>query len=73
MPGGPTMHRLTAIAAPQLSQVDVEGYEPQVLRGAKRLLLHRRVAHAFMEYSPGVAERARDWRWLEAHPLALMG
>lgn len=35
-------------------QVDVEGYEPGVLRGAKRLLLEHTVQHIFMEYSPGV-------------------
>lgn len=36
-------------------QIDVEGYEPHVLRGAKRLFLEHSVQYAFMEYSPGVA------------------
>lgn len=36
-------------------QADVEGYEPGVLRGTKRLFLEHTVQHIFMEYSPGVA------------------
>ena len=33
----------------------MEGYEPGVLRGTKRLFLEHTVQHIFMEYSPGVA------------------
>lgn len=41
-------------------QADVEGFEPSVLRGAKGLLAAKRVAHLFMEYSPGVAGERRS-------------
>ena len=37
------------------SQVDVEGYEPQVLMSASGLLQDRsRIANILLEYSPGV-------------------
>ncbi len=39
----------------------MEGFEPQVLRSAARLLAARRVPDLLMEYSPGVAERHRRW------------
>lgn len=49
-------------------QADVEGFEPSVLRGAKGLLAAKKVAHLFMEYSPGVAGERRQgqcslWGW----------
>ncbi len=35
------------------SQVDVEGYEPEVMGSATRLIASRQAAHVFTEYSPG--------------------
>ena len=55
----PACQHLTCLARPLSRQVDVEGFEPAVLRGAKRLLAEKRVAHLFMEYSPGVAGERR--------------
>jgi hypothetical protein len=55
------------------AQADVEGYEPGVLRGSKRLFLDHTVQHMFMEYSPGVAERAHNWYWFEDNPVVLLG
>lgn len=56
-----------------IMKADVEGYEPGVLRGTKRLFLEHTVQHIFMEYSPGVAERARNWYWFEDNPAVLLG
>jgi hypothetical protein len=42
-----------------LLKVDVEGFEPQVMAGAPRLLARRAVDNIIMEYSPHVAEKAR--------------
>ncbi|EFN60043.1 hypothetical protein CHLNCDRAFT_133271 [Chlorella variabilis] len=38
-----------------IMKVDVEGFEPSILRGTRGLLLQHEVKHIFMEYSPGVA------------------
>ncbi|PRW60388.1 A disintegrin and metallo ase with thrombospondin motifs 12 [Chlorella sorokiniana] len=56
-----------------IMKADVEGYEPGVLRGSKRLFLDHTVQHMFMEYSPGVAERAHNWYWFEDNPVVLLG
>lgn len=55
------------------AQIDVEGFEPSVLRGARNLFLQHTVSHLFMEYSPGVAERAFDYGWYEDNPTVLLG
>jgi hypothetical protein len=48
-------------------QVDVEGFEPQVLRSATRLLASKRVPDILMEYSPGIAARHhRFGQWLSS-------
>ncbi|KAK3238033.1 hypothetical protein CYMTET_51926 [Cymbomonas tetramitiformis] len=38
-------------------KIDVEGYEPQVLKSAEKLITSRRVKNIMLEYSPGVFER----------------
>ncbi|KAL4449442.1 hypothetical protein ABPG77_007086 [Micractinium sp. CCAP 211/92] len=54
-------------------KIDVEGFEPSVLHGARDLFLKHTVENIFMEYSPGVAERAADWAWFESNPSVLLG
>ena len=51
-----------------LLKADVEGFEAGVLRGCAALLKSYRVENIFMEYSPGVAERGRDWDMYKANP-----
>lgn len=48
----------------------MEGYEPGVLRGTKRLFLEHTVQHIFMEYSPGVA--GKHW-FVEGRQSPLRG
>ncbi|KAG2497657.1 hypothetical protein HYH03_004396 [Edaphochlamys debaryana] len=49
-----------------LMKVDVEGWEWAVLQGAEGLLSKFNVENVVMEYSPGVAERQRDYAALNA-------
>ncbi|KAI8471235.1 MAG: hypothetical protein J3K34DRAFT_458460 [Monoraphidium minutum] len=44
-----------------LLKADVEGYEPDVMQGASRLLSEGRVDNVVMEYSPHVFEKNRRW------------
>lgn len=54
-------------------KVDVEGYEPYVMRsGGDLLLKQRRVENIIIEYSPGVAERNRNWDLHRAHGEMLL-
>ena len=54
-------------------KVDVEGYEPYVMRsGGDWLLKQRRVENIIMEYSPGVAERNGNWDLHRAHGEMLL-
>ncbi|KDD74539.1 hypothetical protein H632_c1243p0, partial [Helicosporidium sp. ATCC 50920] len=56
-----------------LLKVDVEGFEPQVLRGCRDLLLADRVDHIIMEYSPGVAVNNADFKAGEMNAAMLLG
>lgn len=55
-----------------LLKLDVEGYEPDALAGAKGLFEARAVDNLVMEYSPHVAERARRFGDLSRAPQALL-
>ncbi|KAG2452620.1 hypothetical protein HYH02_002857 [Chlamydomonas schloesseri] len=52
-------------------KVDVEGWEPAVIRGAEGLLKRGSVEDIIMEYSPGVPERHFQWQDIAAHPAML--
>jgi hypothetical protein len=41
-----------------LLKIDVEGFEPDVVDGAARLISQRKIDNIIMEYSPHVAEKA---------------
>mmetsp|Transcript_16173 Transcript_16173/g.45066 ORF Transcript_16173/g.45066 Transcript_16173/m.45066 type:complete len:648 (-) Transcript_16173:208-2151(-) len=55
-----------------LLKVDVEGYEPEVFRSAARLIKDRVFDHIFLEYSPGVADRAQNYTFGLEFPTMLM-
>jgi hypothetical protein len=57
---------------PHTPQVDVEGYEPQALRSAARLLNSGRVPDMLLEYSPGIPERRRTWAEIRPFPAMLL-
>lgn len=44
-----------------LLKVDVEGFEPGVMKSADKLTQQKRIRHMVMEYSPGVRERDHQW------------
>jgi hypothetical protein len=50
----------------------VEGYEPQALRSAAKLLGARRVNDILLEYSPGIPERLRTWADILPFPRMLL-
>ena len=52
-------------------KLDVEGYEPAVLRGAKTFLSRYAPAAILTEYTPGVMERHRVWHKLPEYPQSL--
>lgn len=54
-----------------LLKVDVEGHEPQVMRGAARLLATAPPRALLFEYTPGVVERARKWSLLPGYASLL--
>ncbi|KAG2446062.1 hypothetical protein HXX76_000664 [Chlamydomonas incerta] len=58
-------------AAVAALKVDVEGWEPAVMRGAERLFGQNLVENIVMEYSPGVPERHFMWQDMAAHPAML--
>lgn len=66
------MQRAPKAASRVLVQVDVEGFEPHVLKSATGLLLGSKVDNLVMEYSPGVAERHQNWDLFEANPSMLV-
>ena len=56
-----------SLHCPAVPQVDVEGYEPQVLKSASGLLQgSSRIANILLEYSPGVDkyENRGDRGWV---------
>lgn len=55
-----------------IMKADVEGFETSVLAGAKRLFDRHNVWNVVMEYSPGVAERSRDWDDFRRNPIMLL-
>ena len=59
--------------SPSAVQIDVEGFEPEVLRGASGLLLKGAVHNVMMEYSPGVAERHMNYDLYDQNPIVLAG
>eukprot|EP00899_Mesostigma_viride_P014672 jgi/Mesvir1/23205/Mv22668-RA.1 len=54
-----------------LLRADVEGWEPQVFAGAGDTLSRVRVAHVYLDYTPGVAERATEWGELKRYSAML--
>ena len=56
---------------PCIMKLDVEGYEPSVLKGARRFLAEHAPAAILTEYTPGVMERQRNWRRLPEYPASL--
>ena len=52
-------------------KLDVEGYEPQVLKGARAFLKHYAPGAILTEYTPGVMERAHSWGRLPDYPASL--
>lgn len=54
-------------------QVDVEGFEPQVLSGGRDLLLGAGVDNIILEYSPGIHARKKQWEALARNPKMLLG
>jgi len=54
-----------------LLKVDVEGFEPSVLRTGTRLVTEKAVEHIFLEYSPGVGHRANNFTFAKEFPLML--
>ena len=56
---------------PCIMKLDVEGYEPSVLIGAKRFLKEHAPAAILTEYTPGVMERHRQWHRLPEYPQSL--
>ena len=56
---------------PCIMKLDVEGYEPSVLAGAKRLLAKYPPRAILTEYTPGVQERRGAWARLGDYPRAL--
>ncbi|KAG1670446.1 hypothetical protein FOA52_010182 [Chlamydomonas sp. UWO 241] len=51
--------KVEKIGRPRLLKIDVEGYEPQVLRSAARVL--PLIEHILTEHSPGIFERSRNF------------
>ena len=56
---------------PCIMKLDVEGYEPAVLKGAAHFLKNHAPAAILTEYTPGVMERARRWSRLPEYPASL--
>jgi FkbM family methyltransferase len=56
---------------PCMMKLDVEGYEPNVIKGARRFLAKHAPAVILSEYTPGVMERARLWQRLPDYPASL--
>ena len=52
-------------------KLDVEGYEPSVINGARAFLRKHAPAAILTEYTPGVQERARAWARLPEYPRSL--
>merc|ERR1719502_1900213 len=52
-------------------KLDVEGYEPTVLAGAKAMLRHYPPKAILTEYTPGVLERKYEWERLAEYPASL--
>ena len=50
----------------------MEGYEPQALRSAAKLLNSGRVPDILLEYSPGIPERRRTWSEIRPFPAMLL-
>ena len=56
---------------PCILKLDVEGYEPSVLKGAASFLKVYPPAAILTEYTPGVMERIRQWQRLPEYPASL--
>eukprot|EP00798_Chlamydomonas_sp_ICE-L_P025661 gene25661-11326_t len=54
-----------------LLKIDVEGYEPAVIRSAERLMAKSSIANILLEYSPGIPERSRNYEGMLELPLML--
>ena len=56
-----------------LMKIDVEGYEPEVLLSAEGLFKSDGVENVLLEYSPGIAERHKNFTLLKLMPETLLG
>ena len=56
---------------PCIMKLDVEGYEPSVLKGAAAMLRRYPPRAILTEYTPGVIERLREWKRLAEYPASL--
>lgn len=54
-----------------LLKIDIEGYEPEVLLSADGLFKSKAVENVLLEYSPGIAERHKNFTLLKLMPQTL--
>ncbi|KAL3927226.1 MAG: hypothetical protein SGPRY_002922 [Prymnesium sp.] len=54
-----------------MMKLDVEGFEPRVIRGGARVFSRLPPRHILTEYTPGVMERKHDWAAMAEYPASL--